>query len=525
MGVSFPSSVIPVFTATNDHPHHWKSQGFRQMMDKGSEEKLLIEIAKEQILSKLHLKERPNITQTVPRAALVTALRKLHAGRVKQDGTLEPEKNLLNSRAKDQGPDRVQKIIPPPEGQDREQARPRGMAAERLKGWDSQFARGGRVEGSGWDNMDSSGTQPSLAFQFLQEQGQSVQVLQSALWLYVHPAEVPTRDSRATAQIYLSGQEGSNRTLLLQKTLEVQKGSWHTFPVTHTLQAFLDGGQQRLRLEVLCTAGGRDLCDLGGAANTAHQPFLVAQVRLREDMSAHARSKRSLKCGDDVSVCCKKDFYIKFRDIQWQDWIIAPEGYHMNYCMGQCPQHLAGSPGIASSFHATVFSQLKANGIHTAVSSCCVPIQRRPLSMVYFNSQHSIVKTDVPDMIVESWEARMKAVVFSPLTHTLIPTGNLDSPISLPCMSLDCGRKPEYPRKPTLTRENMQTPHRKAPAWIRTETFLLATPVHSKLPVGFPPPSLGRTANYCPQWHSQPEPTLVRLVESNPGRSGQCRML
>lgn len=324
------------------------------MMEKGSEEKLLIEIAKQQILKKLHLKERPNITSTVPRAALMTALRKLHAGRVKQDGTLELDANM-NTHSRDQAYEIV------------------------------SFA-----------DMDNGGNQPIMSFQFVQEQGHSVQVLQSTLWLYVHSDAA----AQMTARIFLSGQGGdSNRTLLLQKTLEVQKSNWHTFSVTRTLQAFLDGGQRRLRLEVHCEDGGRNLCS---SHDTAHQPFLVAQVRLRDDESKHAMKKRSLRCGDDVSVCCKKDFYIKFRDIQWQDWIIAPEGYHMNYCMGQCPQHLAGSPGIASSFHATVFSQLKANGIHTAVSSCCVPIQRRPLSMVYFNSQHSIVKTDVPDMIVES---------------------------------------------------------------------------------------------------------------------------
>ncbi|KAG5836525.1 hypothetical protein ANANG_G00256240 [Anguilla anguilla] len=309
-----------------------------QTIDKGSEEKLLIEIAKQQILSKLHLKERPNITQTVPRAALLTALRKLHAGRVRQDGTFELENNRQSARAKDQGYEVV------------------------------SFAD--------TDDPDSNSVRRSLTFQFVQEREQNMQVLQSALWLYVHAPEAPSRDSRATAQIYLSGQGSGNRTLLLQKTLEVQRGGWHTFPITHALQAFLDGGQRRLRLEALCDGPeGRDLCaQEGGASESAHRPFLVAQ----------------------------KDFYIKFRDIEWHEWIIAPEGYHMNYCMGKCPPHLAGSPGIASSFHATVLSQLKANGIHTVVSSCCAPIQRRPLSMVYFNSQHSIVKTDVPDMIVES---------------------------------------------------------------------------------------------------------------------------
>lgn len=69
-------------------------------MEKDAEERLMIEIAKQQVLDKLHLKERPNITQTVPRVALLTALRKLHSGRVRQDGTLELENTIPT---KDQG--------------------------------------------------------------------------------------------------------------------------------------------------------------------------------------------------------------------------------------------------------------------------------------------------------------------------------------------------------------------------------------------------------------------------------------
>ncbi|KAM4581837.1 inhibin beta B chain [Fundulus diaphanus] len=334
-------------------------------MEKDAEQRLMIEIAKQQLLDKLHLKERPNITQTVPRAALLTALRKLHSGRVRQDGTLELENSLPT---KDQGYEIV------------------------------SFA----------DINDSdSGDKASLSltFQFLQERGKSIQVLQSSLWIYARTSEDPQRSSRLLARVFLTADEGisdSNRTLVIEKMLEVKDSNWHTFPITRTLQTFLDGGQRRLRLEVSCEEDGRNHCSLGGSADKANQPFMVAQVRLREDHSKHSIRKRSLRCGDEVTVCCKRDFYIKFKDIQWDEWIIAPEGYHMNYCMGQCPQHLAGSPGIASSFHATVFSQLKVNGINTATASCCIPTERRPLSMVYFNSQHSIVKTDVPDMIVEA---------------------------------------------------------------------------------------------------------------------------
>ncbi|KAK3564612.1 hypothetical protein QTP86_023757 [Hemibagrus guttatus] len=41
-------------------------------------------------------------------------------------------------------------------------------------------------------------------------------------------------------------------------------------------------------------------------------------------------------------------------------------------------------------------------------------------------------------------------------SHT---TDNLEMPINLQCMSLDWGRKPEYPEEPLRHGENMQTPH------------------------------------------------------------------
>lgn len=333
--------------------------------DKDAQERLMVEFAKQQLLDKLHLKERPNITPTVPRAALLTALRKLHSGRVRQDGTLDLDNSLPT---KDQGYEIV------------------------------SFADTN-------DTKNSKDASLHLAFQFLQEHGQSIQVLQASLWVYVRSSEDPYRDSRLPARVFLSaddGQVGLNRSLVIEKMLEVQDSNWHTFPITRTLQTFLDGGQRRLRFEVSCDEDGTNLCSLDDTVDTPYQPFLVAQVRVRDDHSKRTLRKRSLQCGNDVTVCCKRDFYIKFKDIQWDDWIIAPGGYHMNYCMGQCPQHLSGSPGIASSFHATVFSLLKVNGINTAVSSCCIPTERRPLSMVYFNSQHNMVKTDVPDMIVES---------------------------------------------------------------------------------------------------------------------------
>lgn len=49
----------------------------------------LLEAAKRHILSRLQMRDRPNITHPIPKAAMVTALKKLHAGKVREDGRVE----------------------------------------------------------------------------------------------------------------------------------------------------------------------------------------------------------------------------------------------------------------------------------------------------------------------------------------------------------------------------------------------------------------------------------------------------
>ncbi|XP_014835065.1 PREDICTED: inhibin beta B chain-like, partial [Poecilia mexicana] len=48
-----------------------------------------VEAVKRHILNRLQMRERPNITHPIPKAAMVTALRRLHAGKVREDGRVE----------------------------------------------------------------------------------------------------------------------------------------------------------------------------------------------------------------------------------------------------------------------------------------------------------------------------------------------------------------------------------------------------------------------------------------------------
>lgn len=49
----------------------------------------LLEAVKRHILNRLQMRERPNITHPIPKAAMVTALRRLHAGKLREDGRVE----------------------------------------------------------------------------------------------------------------------------------------------------------------------------------------------------------------------------------------------------------------------------------------------------------------------------------------------------------------------------------------------------------------------------------------------------
>lgn len=54
----------------------------------------MVEAVKKHILNMLHLKKRPDVTQPVPKAALLNAIRKLHVGKVGENGYVEIEDDI-----------------------------------------------------------------------------------------------------------------------------------------------------------------------------------------------------------------------------------------------------------------------------------------------------------------------------------------------------------------------------------------------------------------------------------------------
>ncbi|XP_073682469.1 inhibin beta B chain-like [Garra rufa] len=252
---------------------------------------------------------------------------------------------------------------------------------------------------------ESLTSKTSLFFAISNEGNQNLYVSQASLWLYFKLLpNVLEKGSRRKVTVKVYSQEPGlgSKWNLVEKRVDLKRSGWHTFPLTDAVQMVFSKGDRRQNLDVRCEA-----CDKMGVvpilvntADESHRPFLVVQARAADNK--HRIRKRGLECDGSSSLCCRQQFYIDFRLIGWNDWIIAPSGYFGNYCEGNCPAYMAGVPGSASSFHTAVVNQYRMRGMSPgSMNSCCIPTKLSTMSMLYFDDEYNIVKRDVPNMIVE----------------------------------------------------------------------------------------------------------------------------
>ncbi|NXV08003.1 INHBC protein, partial [Cettia cetti] len=306
----------------------------------GTQRDALLALAKQSILAKLRLPARPSAPQPPSRGVLLSALRRMLPGMLR-DG---------------RGPARLQEY-------------------ETLS-----FAESG----------SSTSNSARLHFHFSQEVAGSTEILQATLYLFW---AVPGRGAQPVTVRLL----GPNTTVASETRLEVHRPGWSTLDVGAAVRSLFTQETPRLTVELEVPEDWGS--PLPSNHSDSHWPFVVAQAQARRPRRVH---RRGVDCGAGSPTCCRQEFFVDFKEIGWEDWIIQPEGYHMNYCSGLCPLHMAGVPGLAASFHTAVLNRIKAASAAAAVDSCCVPTQRRPLSLLYYDRDSNIVKTDIPDMIVDS---------------------------------------------------------------------------------------------------------------------------
>ncbi|TWW61803.1 bone morphogenetic protein 7-like [Takifugu flavidus] len=236
--------------------------------------------------------------------------------------------------------------------------------------------------------------------------------------------------------LYQVLQESTNSDLELllleQRELWPAEEGWLAFDLTATSNLWLDNPEDNLGLHLVLedSRGQRRKPQLAGLVTSKRpqekQPFMVAffranGVRFRSVRSAHGHKGRHSKgakpqrtvqdamraveaakenLGVSKEGCKKHELYVSFRDLGWQDWIIAPEGYAAYYCDGECAFPL--NSYMNATNHAIVQTLVHFINPETVPKPCCAPTQLHGISVLYFDDSSNVILKKYRNMVVRA---------------------------------------------------------------------------------------------------------------------------
>uniref|UniRef100_A0A8C4SYG4 Bone morphogenetic protein 16 n=1 Tax=Erpetoichthys calabaricus TaxID=27687 RepID=A0A8C4SYG4_ERPCA len=115
----------------------------------------------------------------------------------------------------------------------------------------------------------------------------------------------------------------------------------------------------------------------------------------------NGRNKKLKKMA--MARCKRHPLFVDFKHVGWNQWIVAPTGYHAYYCHGECRFPLADH--MNSSSHAMV--QTLVNSVNGKVpQACCVPTELSSIAMLYLDHQDRVVLKNYQDMVVDACGCR-----------------------------------------------------------------------------------------------------------------------
>uniref|UniRef100_A0A9L0K417 Bone morphotic protein 5 n=1 Tax=Equus asinus TaxID=9793 RepID=A0A9L0K417_EQUAS len=217
--------------------------------------------------------------------------------------------------------------------------------------------------------------------------------------------------------------------LLDTRKAEALDVGWLVFDITVTSNHWVINPQNNLGLQLCAETGdGRSINVksaglVGRHGPQSKQPFMVAFFKASEVLlrsvraankrknqnrnksSSHQDSSRVSSVGDyntseQKQACKKHELYVSFRDLGWQDWIIAPEGYAAFYCDGECSFPL--NAHMNATNHAIVQTLVHLMFPDHVPKPCCAPTKLNAISVLYFDDSSNVILKKYRNMVVRS---------------------------------------------------------------------------------------------------------------------------
>ncbi|EPY84942.1 hypothetical protein CB1_000427008 [Camelus ferus] len=108
--------------------------------------------------------------------------------------------------------------------------------------------------------------------------------------------------------------------------------------------------------------------------------------------------------GEAGGITSRKPLHVDFKELGWDDWIIAPLDYEAYHCEGVCDFPLRSH--LEPTNHAIIQTLLNSMAPDAAPASCCVPARLSPISILYIDAANNVVYKQYEDMVVEACGCR-----------------------------------------------------------------------------------------------------------------------
>ncbi|XP_074845084.1 growth/differentiation factor 7 [Carettochelys insculpta] len=131
---------------------------------------------------------------------------------------------------------------------------------------------------------------------------------------------------------------------------------------------------------------------------------LPAQPRRRRRTTLAGRSGGKGQGKKAKTRCSRKPLHVNFKELGWDDWIIAPLDYEAYHCEGVCDFPLRSH--LEPTNHAIIQTLMNSMDPESTPPSCCVPSKLSPISILYIDSGNNVVYKQYEDMVVETCGCR-----------------------------------------------------------------------------------------------------------------------
>nr|AOT81868.1 myostatin [Carassius sp. YY-2016] len=235
---------------------------------------------------------------------------------------------------------------------------------------------------------------PTCCFFSFSPKIQANRIVRAQLWVHLRPAEEATTVFLQISRLTPVADGGRHiRIRSLKIDVNAAVASWQSIDVKQVLTVWLRQPETNWGIEISAyDAKGNDLAVTSAEpGEDGLLPFM--EVKISEGPK-RIRRDSGLDCDENLSEsrCCRYPLTVDFEDFGW-DWIIAPKRYKANYCSGECDYiHLQKYP------HTHLVN--KANPRGTA-GPCCTPTKMSPINMLYFNGKEQIIYGKIPSMVVD----------------------------------------------------------------------------------------------------------------------------